>query len=311
VKRSADWQVHELTASDGTRIAVHRVGDAQAVPVLLVSGTFSNHTFWFGTRGVGFARELAWHGYEAVALDPRGHGDSQRPADGDRWDFDDWAREDVPTALRMLVEENRRPFIVGHSAGGAAVLSGLAAEPALRGHVRGLVIAATPVPWLQPWRGVGARLIRASSRLLTRFPARVLRLGPEDELPGVMIQWMTWNIDGHWRGDDGTDYEAGMRGLGLPLLTLAGTGDRFFAPPRACQALHDLIGSPDKTFRLCGRSTGCSVDFDHVSLLVGRAARTEVWPLILNWLAEHGDPAAQRPGEAHSKGGARPPTAGG
>ncbi|HSL72066.1 MAG TPA: hypothetical protein VK864_17590, partial [Longimicrobiales bacterium] len=168
----------------------------------------------------------------------------------------------------------------------------LAAEPALRAHVRGLIIAATPVPWLQPWRGVGARVIRTGSRLLTRFPARVLRLGPEDELPGVMIQWMTWNLSGHWRGDDGTDYEAGMRVLGLPLLTLASAGDRFFAPPPACQGLHDLIGSPDKTFALCGRAQGFSEDFDHVSLLVGRTSRREVWPLILNWLAaRHDSPA--------------------
>ncbi len=276
--------MQELVTPDDTRIAIHRLGSPAATPVLLVPGTFSNHTFWFGTRGIGFARDLVTRGYEAVALDPRGHGSSQRPTRDDRWDFDHWARQDVPTALRALLQEGRAPYIVGHSAGGAAVLSALAADASLRPSVRGVVVVATPVPWLQPWRGLAARMIRLVSRSLRRFPARLLRLGPEDELPGVMTQWMTWNLDGHWRGDDGTDYEAGMRTLELPILIVSGAGDRLFAPPFACRGLYDLIGSPDKTFVLCGKKTAFSEDFDHVSILVGRAARAQVWPVIIGWI---------------------------
>jgi oxygen-independent coproporphyrinogen-3 oxidase len=235
---------------------------------------------------VGFARDLAAAGYEACALDMRGHGASQRPRRSDRWDFDDWAREDVPTALRALLAERRRPFVIGHSAGGAAVLAGLAANPDIRRRLRGVVIVATPLPWLQPWRAAGARLIRLSSRVLGRFPARLLKLGPEDELKGVMAQWMSWNTRGHWRGDDGTDYEAGLGELELPLLTIAGTGDRFFAPPRACHGLHERIASPDKTFVLCGQHSGFRHDFDHVSILVGAPARERVWPLIIRWIQQ-------------------------
>ncbi|NIQ59134.1 MAG: alpha/beta fold hydrolase, partial [Gammaproteobacteria bacterium] len=75
-----------------------------------------------------FARALADEGYRALALDPRGHGASQRP-DGERWTFDDWARRDVPAALRHATEE-RPGFLVGHSGGGAAGLIALATEPA-------------------------------------------------------------------------------------------------------------------------------------------------------------------------------------
>jgi len=279
-----ECRVEELVTPDRTRIAIHRMGAPEHTPVLLVPGTFTNHTFWMGTRGVGFARDLVARGYEAVVLDPRGHGRSQRPARADAWDFDDWARQDVPTALRELRRSGRTGYIVGHSAGGAAVLSALAAEPELRAHVRGVVVVATPVPWLQPWRGIAARVIRLVSRRLRRFPARLLRLGPEDELAGVMSQWMTWNLDGHWRGDDGTDYEAGMRTLELPILIVAGAGDRLFAPPIAVRGLYDLVGSPDKTFVLCGKDTTFSEDFNHVSILVGKAARQEVWPVILGWI---------------------------
>jgi pimeloyl-ACP methyl ester carboxylesterase len=278
--------IEQHTTPDGVRLALHRLGARKRVPVLLVPGTFSNHTFWFGTRGVGFARALVEAGFEACALDPRGHGQSQRPTQHDRWDFDHWARQDVPTVLRSIIAEQRRPFLIGHSAGGAAALIALAANPDLRTAVRGVVIVATPVPWLQPWRGAMARLLRATSRLLGRFPARILRLGPEDELEGAMAQWMSWQLARRWTGDDGTDYEAGLRRLDLPLLAIAATADRYFAPPHACRALYELIESPDKTLLSCGRATTYSEDFNHVSILIGQAARAEVWPKILTWLRQ-------------------------
>lgn len=284
---AAERHIEQHTTQDGVRIALHRLGSRHHVPVLLVPGTFSNHTFWFGTRGIGFARALVQAGFEACALDPRGHGESQRPAAADRWDFDDWARQDVVCVLRSLIAERRRPDVVGHSAGGAAALIALAAQPELRSAVRGVVMVATPVPWLQPWRGLAARFMKLTARLLGRFPARFLRLGPEDELPGVMAQWMAWQLARRWVGDDGIDYDDGLRQLNLPLLAVAATRDRLFAPPDACRALFELIQSPDKTLLLCGRATTYSEDFNHVSILIGRAARAEIWPKILTWLRQH------------------------
>ena len=276
--------VQQLTTPDGVHIALHCFGNPHHVPVLLVPGTFSNWTFWFGTRGVGLARTLVDAGYYACALDPRGHGESDRPLHNQHWDIDDWARLDLPTALRAVATPEQPAFIIGHSAGGAVVLAALSAEAELRACVRGVVAIGTPLPWLQPWRGIGARLIRATSLMMRRFPARLLRIGPEDELPRVMSQWMTWNIEGHWTGDDGTDYTAGLRQLTHPFLMIAGTRDRIFAPPAACRGLFDLIGSTNKRFLLFGRSEGHAADYDHVRLVVSKAARAEVWPAIIEWL---------------------------
>lgn len=281
-------RLQRIETADHVRLAVHRVGPENGTPVVLVPGTFSNHTFWLGTRGTGLALALAAAGFDAWVLDPRGHGASQRPGPHDRWDFDSWTRQDVPAALRAATAERRRPaFLIGHSAGGAAVLAALAAAPELRELVPGLVIAGTPLPWLQPWRGLGARLFRRVSLTLGRFPARLLGLGPEDELPGVMAQWMQWNLQRRWRGEDGIDYEARFPELRAPVLFLAGAADRFFAPPAACRALCDRIGSSDKTFLVCGRDSGFSEDLGHTGLLVHRAARAEVWPRILAWLTRH------------------------
>ncbi len=276
---SGNAKIEYLRTKDGTRIALHRLGNPDDTPVLLVPGTFSNHTFWLGTRGIGFARTLSDAGYEARVLDPRGHGLSDRPTKTQDWDIDDWARADVPTALRAIATPDKPAHVIGHSAGGAVLLAALSADPQLHALVRSVTTLGTPVPWLQPWRGIGAWMIKATSQLLGRFPARLLRLGPEDELPHVMSQWMNWNIKGHWLGDDGTDYTRGFAKIELPLLMIAGGADRFFAPPYACEGLFKMIGSTRKQFQVFE-------GLDHVSMVVSKRARTEVWPRILQFLAE-------------------------
>lgn len=276
-------RIHTLRTDDGVAVVVHRLGPEDGVPIILVPGTFSNHAFWLGTRGTGFARTLAERGFEAWVVDPRGHGLSQRPGPDDRWDFDDWAHNDL-TAVIEAATRHRPALLVGHSAGGAAALAALAVRTRLRERVRGIVTIATPVPWLQPMRRVGAYLTLAVTRAFGRFPAPLLRLGPEDELPGVMSQWMRWNLQGRWEGNDGTDYEPLIRELKNPYLGVAGNGDRLFAPPDACRGLYEMIGSADKTFLLCGRSTGFSEDFDHTGIMIRRSARAELWPRLLEWI---------------------------
>lgn len=273
----------DIIAADGTRLALSRVGRPGAPPVVLVPGTFSNHTFWLGTKGHGMAWAVAEAGFEAVILDPRGHGASEQP-DGQDWTFDHWGRVDVPAAVEAVTPDGGRALMVGHSAGGAAVLIALAGEPAIRERVAGLVVLATPVPWLQRWRRLGARVIRAGSRLLGRFPAPLLGLGPEDELPGVMAQWMTWNLEGEWVGDDDVDYGAELANVRVPILALSGAGDTVFAPPEACRGILEMVGSDDASYMLAGRETGFSEDFDHPGIVVSKAAHEEVWPRVIDWL---------------------------
>jgi oxygen-independent coproporphyrinogen-3 oxidase len=282
---ASDVRIDRLVTGDGVALALHHLGATTDPHVLLVPGTFSNHTFWLGTRGTGFARAAADAGFQTWSLDPRGHGASQRPRRHERWDFDDWAREDVPAALRAATVDGTRAVVIGHSAGGAAILAALAAHVELRPAVRGVITLGTPVPWQQKvFRGLAGRLIRTISRRLRSFPARALRLGPEDELAGVMEQWMGWNFDGRWLGDDGTDYGARLAEIMAPTLVVAGAADRIWAPPAAVRGLYDLVGSPAKRFLLCGRASGFAKDYGHVELVVSRAARHEVWPRLIAWM---------------------------
>ncbi|NED68678.1 alpha/beta hydrolase, partial [Streptomyces sp. SID10244] len=94
--------------------------------VLLHGGGQTRHS-WQST-----ARRLAGAGWDAHAIDARGHGDSEWARDGD-YSIDAHARD-----LRAVVAELPvQPVLVGASMGGMAALTAQAADPGL---ARGLVL---------------------------------------------------------------------------------------------------------------------------------------------------------------------------
>lgn len=101
--------------SDGVRIAYL---DAPAVggsgdPILLIHGFASNHAVnWVNTQWV---RALTQAGYRTIALDNRGHGESEKLYDPDRYGSEDMAGD----AVRLLDHLGiARADIMGYSMGG-------------------------------------------------------------------------------------------------------------------------------------------------------------------------------------------------
>jgi pimeloyl-ACP methyl ester carboxylesterase len=100
-----------ITSTDGVHIAAHDLGGT-GPPILMTHATGLHGRVW---RPV--ARELADR-YHCLALDLRGHGDADSPTDLD-YDWSGFA-DDVLSAVDQLALD--RPFGVGHSKGGAALL---------------------------------------------------------------------------------------------------------------------------------------------------------------------------------------------
>jgi hypothetical protein len=119
----------------------------------------------------------------------------------------------------------------------------------------------------------------AMSRVLGRFPARVLGFGNEDEAAEIIAEWMEWNVRGKWRGTDGFDYFAGLAALSTPYLGVAGGADWIFAPPKACRQVVDRVGAARKALAVI---PGLS----HRGLVLSEDARTTCWPTIVAWLKE-------------------------
>jgi len=83
-------------------------------PVLLVHGLASNAHLWDGV-----AAHLAGAGHPVAAVDQRGHGRSDKPAEG--YDFATLT-DDLTAVIASLGWQQRRPFVAGQSWGGNVVL---------------------------------------------------------------------------------------------------------------------------------------------------------------------------------------------
>ncbi|MFQ5418704.1 MAG: alpha/beta fold hydrolase, partial [Myxococcota bacterium] len=118
----------EFEASDGLRLAATAWGNERAPAVLLLHGGGQTRQSWSGT-----ARRLAASGRYALALDMRGHGDSDWSPDG-RYRVADFAA-DLAFVLERLP---RPPVVVGASLGGLASLLYTEAHDLKR--VRGIVL---------------------------------------------------------------------------------------------------------------------------------------------------------------------------
>lgn len=284
-----------MQSTRGARLVLHRLppsgrpapgGCTQSV--LLAHGTFSNHR----TCG-GLARHLAAHGHDCWLLDYEGHGHSSSitsPAP----DFETLFLSGTAVAIRHVVRTTGQTVHwIGHSGGGLAALMSMVREPDLIDDFRSLVMLgsqANDAAISLPHR-VALRLAIPATALLGQVPGKLLKLGPENETAAVMQQWFKWNLRARWRSADGLDYQHALSQLNamhaLPILTFAGSGDRFIAPPSACRKLHEILPSRDKYWLECGTRTGYCEDYTHARLISSRSAAREIWPVIVRWLCQN------------------------
>ncbi|OAA27689.1 putative hydrolase or acyltransferase of alpha/beta superfamily [Frankia sp. EI5c] len=108
----------------GVQIAGDRwepaTGSARGTALLLHGGGQTRHS-WQRT-----GERLARLGWEAIAVDARGHGDSEWAPDGD------YSHRTMAADLRAIVGQlGRRPVLVGASMGGMAALIAQGADPGL------------------------------------------------------------------------------------------------------------------------------------------------------------------------------------
>ena len=102
----------------GNRLAGNEIGHGGRTALLLHGGGQTRHA-WAKT-----ARRLADRGWRVVAIDQRGHGDSEWPADAS-YAFPDYAADAAAVARRIAAEHGERPVAVGASLGGIAALLAL------------------------------------------------------------------------------------------------------------------------------------------------------------------------------------------
>ena len=111
-----------FTGHDGNRLEADVYGHGDKVALLLHGGGQTRHA-WRAT-----ARLLAERGYTAIAVDQRGHGDSEWVASG-AYAFADYGRDAVALGHAIADRFGARPAAIGASLGGIASLHALGLEP--------------------------------------------------------------------------------------------------------------------------------------------------------------------------------------
>ena len=113
------------------------------------------------------------------------------------------------------------------------------------------------------------------------------KVAVNDASTGELRQFLRGILRGEFVSADGRiSYTESLSAIRIPALVVVGRADEL-ADPLVGRGVFERLGSRDKELVVAGRAEGFSTDFGHVDLLVGPAARREVFPRIVRWLEEH------------------------
>lgn len=283
--------IHRIMTDDHAELAVGRIRkenrDGHFTPVILLHGNYSKRNFWLSDKGVGFGAHLAEAGFDVWIPELRGHGLSPKGDNFSGITADDQIRYDLPAIDRLVREKNSRPlFWAGHSFGGLIILAAFSAGVIGQNNVAGVVTFSSQISKGEVFLKIPplAWVMKLSLKMMGYFPAPALKLGPEIESAGTMIELIRWKeLGGRWVDSRGFCYWDGIPDIKAPILSIAAAADRN-DPPEGCRIIFDRIGSPDKTFLFLGKADGFSVDYDHIGMVVSKSAQTEVWPPVTGWM---------------------------
>lgn len=282
--------VYRLNTEQNGRIAITHLPAAardreQAPqPLLFQPGMFSNRRFWLSDKGIGLAEHLSQQGYDCWIMERRGLGASGKHNYKNNHLMQAF-EYDIPAALAFIQQHNTLPvFLIGHSFGGVVNSLSLAHQHITAERVAGLVNFSSQLT-------VGKRflnkpyslIIYLSTALLGHFPARKLKMGPENESPQTMrdcCRLVSWA-----KGRKRKSFWNGFNTIQCPILAFGSDGD-IIDPAEGCRELIEPMDSEDKTFIQLGTAQGHKKDYDHVGMLVSKEAQQEVWPMLDEWLAE-------------------------
>jgi len=269
-------------------------------------------------RGSGRSTRPGWSLLHGLRLE--GETIDQFRFDKADWTFDDHILTDAPTLIGRVRQETgyRKVMWVGHSLGSLIGLGHLIRSE--RPAIGRLVTLGTPMTVDDPPNSMLQNLPKMQyilSSINNRFPSllagstgallktpwdllfyndrnmdrevvmNLFRKVGEDMSPGSIRQYMLMLQRRRFVSSDGSyDYAAGLSKVVCPILVLGGLADNL-ASVGSQHYLYHHVGSREKAFRIFRRIDGDAADYGHVDLVLGRHARTDVFPLIADWLLGH------------------------
>jgi pimeloyl-ACP methyl ester carboxylesterase len=265
---------------EGTRL--HFVIKGAGRPVVLIHGNPGSGQDWARLYG-----PLVAH-HEVIAFDRPGHGDSQRPKDGDAT-VEVQARL-LHDALKQLHVE--RPIVVGHSWGGALALVYAITYPK---EVAGVVLVAPAVYQSQDVASLLTNLPAvpvigdaANSVLTPLFGASLVRRElkkafspdpvPESYLRSVLPEWTSqkkvkwYSVDDASLNDCLKKFSPRYPEIGVPVSILAGDSDLCVSEKENAERLHQAL---PKSHLVVLLKTGHEIPFTRSRAVVDEIERVQ------------------------------------
>lgn len=295
-----------------------KVNKNHAYPVLLCHGLGSNRFAYGIDDEHSLALYLVEQGYDVYAVDLRGHGRSEKPGQYGKkwgWGFNEYCDHDIPTAIDAVLERASaaKLHFIGHSMGGILLYAHTAvANPKIQS---GITLASTldysqdksvfkalikltplchlvpsiPVHWPALFSSWASQYSRKFIDPVLVYPKNVatetfrkMASNAMHPVSNKVLIELTRAINGKgMTSSNGRGYieQLKEKGYAFPILAITGEGDIQCTPKAG-----GLFGTHWKSF---GRSYGHQEHYGHDDLVMGRNARTEVWPSISEWLSEH------------------------
>ena len=117
-------------------------------------------------------------------------------------------------------------------------------------------------------------------RLLAQWAQESISPGQLDQLFVMAAE------ENFYSRDRQTNYTSLLDRVATPTFFLVGQLDNM-ATVGAVQFAYRQVSSQDKAYRLFGKVNGNRADYGHDDIIIGKHARDEVYPEIVNWLEAH------------------------
>ena len=274
-----------LNTADNEKIAVWKVLDRKKSNnknIFLTHGAFSNKMVC-----LGISKYLAEFGYTCYIMEWRNHGDSIRT--NKNFNFETIAVYDLKTVFTYLFDQLNIPTLdcITHSGGGISLTMFL-----IRYKIYNIRITSITMFACQAF-GAAISIANKSKILLSKYltsmigfvPAKMSKLGPQDESYFTMKQWFNWNLKTDFRSTDGKfDYKTYMTNVKPPIYSISAKGDTFISPSRGCRMFLESFDKPNNILTEFSIENGNLEDYNHSRIIMSRNAAAEIWPTVLNWI---------------------------
>jgi len=283
IRTSDDWSL---------RADVHEPAGTPVGVAVLAHAMMARRSEFERPKGAGVVAMLVARGWRVVNFDFRGHGDSGPPArDGASYGYDDFVARDLPAVhacARSRMRRKKPVVLVGHSLGGHV---GLAAQGTGLVAFDGVVCVGANV-WLHDLEPSRARwlvkratlaAIVAVSRRVGRFPARLLRMGSDDESRAYFEDFDRFARTGAWTSADGSaDYLAALGAIRVPVLQLVSDGDRIECVPECGARFVARCAGGHEVVRVANGDDGGPPP-DHMGMVTGGRIAS-AWERVEGWM---------------------------